>query len=244
MVHVNLVRKWMYIILAFLVVLTVSLWKEIRKGYYISLKLESPTDLIPVQLWRWGTVNQDVVQDQVASDKGKAFLPTRAVQVKKKENVSLTPAGSNLMTKSKKLTGFIKVWNKDSSSRNLIPRLQKARKNYLSMNKYHVNFSGPRNAAKPSPKKLLCQLRERLNFQMIQASDGPFSTTEWEAFLPKRNISTEIGHFGQCAVVSSAGSMKSSYLGTEIGLYYSFIKENQQHPIKIFGVGFQYWLEK
>uniref|UniRef100_A0ACB8FAT2 Beta-galactoside alpha-2,6-sialyltransferase 1 n=1 Tax=Sphaerodactylus townsendi TaxID=933632 RepID=A0ACB8FAT2_9SAUR len=94
------------------------------------------------------------------------------------------------------------------------------------MNKYHVKYTGLKNAAKLSPEKVLCQLRERLDFQMIQASDAPFNTSEWETYLPRKNISMELGQLGQCAVVSSAGSMKSSRLGTAIDSHNAVLRFN------------------
>lgn len=224
MVHVNVVKKWMYVLLAFLVVLTICLWKETRKGYYVSLKGESPAEQVHLGLWKWSPPKQDA-HHKVVSNFNKVFWSTKASQVKTEEKVSITQARSNLVTNPHKPVGSIKVWNKDSSSKNLTPRLQKVRNNYLAMNKYHVNYTGLRNAAKLSPEKLLCQLRQQLNFQMIQASDHPFNTSEWEAYLPRRNFSTELGQLSQCAVVSSAGSMKSSRLGPEIGLYYRSIAE-------------------
>lgn len=52
---------------------------------------------------------------------------------------------------------------------------------------------------------------------MVEATDFPFNTSEWEGYLPKETIRTKAGPWARCAVVSSAGSLKSSQLGREIG---------------------------
>ncbi|ELK28655.1 Beta-galactoside alpha-2,6-sialyltransferase 1 [Myotis davidii] len=115
-----------------------------------------------------------------------------------------------------KLETVFQVWNKDSSSKNIIPRLRKIWRNYLSMNKYNVSYKGPGPGIKLSAEALRCHLRDQVNVSMVEATDFPFNTSEWEGFLPKENIRTKAGPWGRCAVVSSAGSMKSSQLGKEI----------------------------
>ncbi|XP_007437220.1 beta-galactoside alpha-2,6-sialyltransferase 1 [Python bivittatus] len=221
MVHVNLFRKWMFGILAFVLVVTVCLWKETRKGIYISVTTESQTDNLQVKLWKWISMKPRMDQNKTVNGTSKVTLSSKESQAK----VNNTEPKPN----------EIKVWNKDSSSQGLHPRLQMARKNYLKMNKYHVKYTGPKYTAKLSPEQVLCQLRKKLDFRMITASDGPFNTTEWETYLPKKNISMELGKLGRCAVVSSAGSMKQSHLGAEIDSHDAVLRFNGA-PTKGFQV--------
>lgn len=61
---------------------------------------------------------------------------------------------------------------------------------------------------------------------MIEATDFPFNTTEWEGYLPKENFRTKAGPWHKCAVVSSAGSLKNSQLGREIDNHDAVLRFN------------------
>lgn len=218
MVHMNVLKKLMCVLVVILVALTICLWRETRRSYYVPFKTEID-DLQTSE--KWNPRKSQGLFREAAGELGEIPKTWLGNHNKVKGSISGTAE------KSKKVTDSMKVWDKDSSSRNLIPRLQKVRKNYLSMNKYNVTYKGDMNAAKLSPEKLLCQLRDRVNVTMIQGSDGPFGTSEWQRYLPGKSLSETVGHLGRCAVVSSAGSLRSSHLGREIGWYISInIKSN------------------
>lgn len=213
MVRINVLKKLMCVLVVILVALTVCLWRETRRSYYEPLKTRNDDLQGHRSSERWNPGQSQGLFREAAGELGQISEMWLATQNKVKGSTSGT-------AEKPKKAALGKVWDKDSSSRNLIPRLQKVRKNYLAMNKYNVTYNGKRSA-KLSPEKLLCQLRDRVNVTMIQRSDGPFGTSEWQQYLPGKSLSEAVGHLGRCAVVSSAGSLKSSRLGREIGWYLS-----------------------
>lgn len=121
---------------------------------------------------------------------------------------------------------FFPVWNKNSSYKNVEPRLQKIWKNYVNMNKYKVSYKGPGPGVKFSAQALQCRLRDHVNISMIEATDFPFNDPQWEDYLPEENFQTMAGPWHRCAVVSSAGSLKSSQLGQEIDNHDAVLRFN------------------
>lgn len=212
MIHTSLKKKFSCMVLVCLLFAILCVWKEMKKGdEYDSLQLQNKEfqALKSLQKQIVGSVSQSMSSSGIQD-------PLRAKQdlSRLRGSSKNTPENSHL------------VWNKDSSSRNIIPRLQKIWKNYLKMNKYKVSYKGPGPGVKFSAEALSCHLRDQVNVSMVEASDFPFNTSEWEGFLPKENIRTKTGLWGRCAVVSSAGSLKSSQLGQEIDNHDAILRFN------------------
>lgn len=202
MIHTNLKKKFSCCVLVFLLFAVICMWKEKKKGSYDdSLKLQTKE----FQMMR-GLEKLALWSGSQTGLSSKTQDPHRGSQA----------LGNPRNPAKTKLETFFPVWNKDSSSRNIAPRLRKIWRNYLSMNKYNVFYKGPGPGIKLSAEALRCHLRDQVNVSMVEATDFPFNTSEWAGFLPKENIRTKAGPWGRCAVVSSAGSLKSSQLGKEI----------------------------
>lgn len=88
------------------------------------------------------------------------------------------------------------------------------------MNKYGVELSGPGGVSgtpKLSGPKLLCQLKDKVEVATLTPDLQPFSLLPWATQLPPQQLTSDLGPYKSCAVVSSAGSLRYSGLGKEIG---------------------------
>lgn len=88
------------------------------------------------------------------------------------------------------------------------------------MNKYGVQFSGPGGVSsrpKLSGPELLCQMKDKVEVTTLTSDLQPFSSVPWAAQLPPQQLTSDLGPYRSCAVVSSAGSLRYSGLGKEIG---------------------------
>jgi len=91
------------------------------------------------------------------------------------------------------------------------------------MNKYGVENKGPGGVTsrpKLSGPELLCRLKSRVQVMTLTPDLQPFASLSWSSQLPVKPVTSELGPYKQCAVVSSAGSLRNSGLGKEIGKIY------------------------
>uniref|UniRef100_A0A6I8NQB0 Beta-galactoside alpha-2,6-sialyltransferase 2 n=1 Tax=Ornithorhynchus anatinus TaxID=9258 RepID=A0A6I8NQB0_ORNAN len=119
-----------------------------------------------------------------------------------------------------------RLWKGNVSSRMLNPRLQKAMKDYLSINKHGVRFQGPRNG-RLTGEQLLCQLRDRVHVRTLDGKEAPFSALGWDKHVPRTPLAKLYPRgFGSCAVVMSAGAILNSSLGAEIDAHDAVLRFN------------------
>lgn len=84
-------------------------------------------------------------------------------------------------------------------------------------NRYNVRYLGGKTSGgfERSGRELLCDLK-KVSVSTIKRSDPPFDTSVLREYLPKKEL-FEKKRFSSCAVIASAGSLKSSNLGRIIG---------------------------
>lgn len=204
MIHTNLKKKFSCFVLVFLLFAVICVWK--RGNDYEALTMQTKDFQMPKSQEKVAVA--DFSNSKQDPQEGAQILNYARVTAKVKPQPSF------------------QVWDKDSTYSKVNPRLLKIWRNYLNMNKYKVSYKGPGPGVKFSVEELRCHLRDHVNVSMIEATDFPFNTTEWEGCLPKENFRTKAGPWHRCAVVSSAGSLKNSQLGREIDNHDAVLRFN------------------
>lgn len=90
--------------------------------------------------------------------------------------------------------------------------------------RYRVQYKGPRLKLtdRKSVAELMCELKHEVRLRTLGRGDEPFKTTGMGKFFPEFQF-LESERYNSCAVVTNAGSLVGSKLGSEIGKSFIFL---------------------
>lgn len=110
-----------------------------------------------------------------------------------------------------------RLWTGNLTVGMLSPRLQKALKVQLSSNKHQVVYRGPKGVRR-SGLQLYCDLKRKTRIRTLDGTEEPFFGLGWDRLVPSLTLpELRRSQYQSCAVVTSAGAVLNSSLGTEIG---------------------------
>lgn len=84
-------------------------------------------------------------------------------------------------------------------------------------NPYAVEFAEPMHNHDMRPDKLLCELRDALSGQLNLLRPEDMGNADIGKVMTSEPLFEKNEHYEKCAIVSNAGALRNSYLGTEIG---------------------------
>lgn len=169
-----------------------------------------------------GTVEDDVeVEEDEEEDDGGTMKTTQQSRPHWEDADNL---GEIFFSKSK--SAILGLWHGDVSAGMLSPRLQRAMKEYVNINKHRVAYVGHRKSGR-SGREVLCQLKKQAPFRALDGTELPFSRLGWDRLVPPQPLDQVHGaRFHTCAVVTSAGAILNSSLGKEIDSHDAVLRFN------------------
>ncbi|XP_033471796.1 beta-galactoside alpha-2,6-sialyltransferase 2-like [Epinephelus lanceolatus] len=128
--------------------------------------------------------------------------------------------------RSRSLELLQRLWSGNLTAGMLSPRLQKVLKVQLSSNRHQVVQRGSRGVRRSGPQ-LYCELKRRTRVRTVDGTEEPFASLGWDRLVPSLSLQElRTSQYQRCAVVTSAGAVLNSSLGTEIDSHDAVLRFN------------------